>query len=162
MSTHNDSRIAVLLLNLDRAFEKSSFHGTTLRGSLRGLDAETAAWKPASDRNSIWQLLLHAAYWKYIVRRHLTGDTDTKFPRSPSNFPAPPTEAIAKSLKRDVRLVVEQHQQLRAAVVDLDPARLEKRLRAKGPRPLDLILGVAAHDLYHAGQIQLLKRLRGK
>ncbi len=160
MQSSRDPRMDVLLLNLDRAFSKRSWHGTTLRGALRGLKPETAVWKPAPDRNSIWQLVLHAAYWKYIVRRHLTGDGAARFPRSPSNFPALPEESTAANLKRDVRLLADEHRLLRDAVADLAPERLDERAKPTGPAPLDLILGVAAHDLYHAGQIQLLKRLQ--
>lgn len=159
MGTLEDPRTRLLLMNLDRAFERRSFHGTTLKGALRGLAVETAAWKAEPERNSIWELVLHAAYWKYIVRRHLTGDKSTKFPRSPSNFPRPPEESSRAALRRDIRLLTDQHALLREAVVAFPPEALERPSGPTTPTPEGLILGVAAHDVHHAGQIQLLKRL---
>lgn len=151
--------IPLLLDNLDRAYRGKSWHGTSLRGTLRGLDPETALWRPAADRNCVWDLLLHAAYWKYVVRRKLTGEGRGSFARAGSNFPELPDPADAAALKADLALLDAEHEALRAAVQALDPATLARR---RGEwRVLDHVLGAAAHDLYHAGQINLLKRLRG-
>ncbi len=67
--------VALLLRVMDQAYDQKSWHGTTLRGSLRGLTAEEALWRPGPNRHNIWELTLHAAYWKYIVRRRLAGDS---------------------------------------------------------------------------------------
>ena len=61
----------ILLGLLDEAFERKSWHGTNLRGSLRGLPAKQAAWRPGPRRHNIWEIAVHAAYWKYAVRRRL-------------------------------------------------------------------------------------------
>ncbi len=152
----------VLLANLDWAFDRSAWHGTTLKGSLRGLKPEVACWQPGPERNSIWQLLLHAAYWKYIARRRLAGSDEPEFPRSPSNFPSPPKGGTATDLKRDIRLLTDEHAMLRTSVEAFPVTRLDERFGKAGPTAAGLILGVAAHDLYHTGQIQLLKRLHAE
>ena len=162
MSTTLDPRMKLLLTNLDCAFDHSSFHGATLKGALRGLKAETATWKPGPARNSIWELILHAAYWKYIVRRHLTGQTSTRFPRSPSNFPRLPEAHTQAGLKKDIQLLGAEHQQLRDAIAAFPANDLERTARPRSPTPESLILGIAAHDLYHTGQILLLKRLHAE
>ena len=162
MTADADLPIELLLANIDRAFDKRSFHGTTLRGALRGLSPDVAAWKAGPKRNSIWALILHTAYWKYIVRRSLTEDAEASFPRSPSNFPHLPSEVSLPALKRDIRLLVDEHRLLREAVAAVPVGTLVNRVSAKGPTRLDLILGIAAHDLYHTGQIQLLKRLHAE
>ena len=59
--------------------------------------------------------------------------------------------------KEDLRLLEAEHRALRTAVAALRPAELGGRRGSETVR--GLILGVAAHDLYHAGQIQLLKRM---
>lgn len=151
----------LLLLDLDYAFEKAAWHGTTLRGALRGLTVEEAVWRPAPDRHNIWEELLHCAYWKYIACRHLAPDAPPRFPRSPSDWPRISAEPDAALLRADVALLREQHARLRAAVAAFPPARLGSRPTKKGPTYAQLILGIAAHDLYHTGQIQLTKRLRG-
>ncbi|HEY0351427.1 MAG TPA: DinB family protein, partial [Gemmatimonadales bacterium] len=65
--------IDLLLEMLDQAYNQKGWHGTTLRGALRGLTPKDALWRPAPRRHNIWELTLHAAYWKYAVRRRLAG-----------------------------------------------------------------------------------------
>lgn len=55
---------------------------------MRGVTAEEALKRPAEGRHNVWELCLHAAYWKYVVRRRLTRDESLEFPRSPSDWPA--------------------------------------------------------------------------
>jgi len=148
-----------LLDNLDRAFRGPSWHGTSLRGTLRGLTPDVANWRPGRGRNSVWDLLLHAAYWKYVVRRRLTGEQRGSFPRDGANFPSPPATADAGGLRADLALLDEQHELLRAAVAAIAPASLATKRGSW--RVVDYAMGAAAHDLYHAGQINLVKRLRG-
>jgi hypothetical protein len=69
-----------LLASLEEAFDRRSWHGTNLRGAIRGLSLDQAAWRPGPARHNIWELVLHAAYWKYAVRRRLTGDKRGTFP----------------------------------------------------------------------------------
>ena len=79
-----DARIELLLRLLDQAYNRQAWHGTNLRGALRGLSCEQALWRPARGRHNIWEIVLHAAYWKFCVRRHLTGQRDERFPRKGS------------------------------------------------------------------------------
>jgi hypothetical protein len=53
------------------------------------------------------------------------------------------------------------HRRLRTAVAELQDEDLDKVPEGSKTKIVDLVLGVAYHDIYHAGQIQLLKRLRG-
>jgi hypothetical protein len=102
-------------------------------------------------------LTVHAAYWKYAVRRRLTGDQRGSFALKGSNwFDADPS----RTWKQDVRLLVDEHRKLRAAVAAFPPRALGKPVDAKRQTAAYTIRGIAAHDLYHAGQIQLLKRLQ--
>ncbi|MCW8132446.1 MAG: DinB family protein [Planctomycetota bacterium] len=158
-----DLRIALLLEALDRAYDTKSWHGPVLKGALRGVTLREAVFRPAPKRNSIHALIQHAAYWKFIVRRIVTGAYAEKFPRSPCNWPDPKNPVTAQQLKADLKLLDDEHANLRAAVAAFSP----KRLNAKTPKGAwtygEMILGVAAHDLYHAGQVSLLKRMaRGK
>ena len=149
--------IDVLLLQLDQAYDRKSWHGTNLRGSVRGLTETAAAWRPAPRRHSIQEIVVHAAYWKYVVRRRLTGDKRGGFPLHGSDwFPRP--VADARQWREDLLLLDSQHRLLRDTIAGLDPNSLQKPL-AGSVTPLYLVSGVIAHDLYHAGQIQLLKRM---
>jgi DinB superfamily len=149
----------MLLEVMDQAFDQKSWHGTTLRGSLRGLTSAEARWRPGAGRHNIWELALHTAYWKYAVRRRLAGDAVGSFERKPSNWPAIPDRPDKRAWKRDIAFLDEEHRKLRAVVAGLRPVELKRR----SPRGVwtyaQEIHGVAAHDLYHTGQIQLIKRL---
>ena len=155
-----DPALAPYLNLLDDAFARKAWHGPNLRGSLRGLTAEEAAWRPGRGRHNVWELAVHAAYWKYAVRRMLTGEKRSSFRFAGSNwFARPAGDAAGAAWKRDVAALADEHRRLRAAISrlcarDLGRARGSKYTTAR------LIQGAAAHDLYHAGQIQLLKRLR--
>jgi hypothetical protein len=140
----------VLLNFLDEAFDKKSWHGPNLRGAIRGVTAKQAAWRPDLDRHNIWELTLHAAYWKYVVRRRLSGEKRGSFALPGSNFFIRPSEASEKAWKEDIQILVAEHRKLRSVVSRLDIASAAHE---------HLIRGASAHDLYHAGQIRLLRRL---
>ena len=155
-----DRRIALLLDVLDQAFDHPAWHGTPLWGAIRGLSHREALWRPRRQRHNIWEIVLHAAYWKYIVRRRLTRDRALTFPRSGSNWPRLPAPAGAGAWKRDVALLREQHRLLRAVIARFPASRLGSRGWRSRWSNAEHVYGIASHDLYHAGQIQLLKRLQ--
>ncbi|MGE0460322.1 MAG: DinB family protein [Vicinamibacterales bacterium] len=150
---------STLLAGLEEAFDHRSWHGTNLRGAIRGLPLERAAWRPGPGRHNIWELVVHAAYWKYAVRRRLTGEKRGSFPLKGSNFWPRPGEGDMAEWKRDVAMLVDQHRKLLAAVRAMPPARWPKRAPGSAFTYAALVRGAAAHDLYHAGQIQIIKAL---
>ncbi len=152
-----DGEVELLLDLLAEAYNRKSWHGPNLRGSFRGLTAAEAAWRPAPGRHNIWELVLHTAYWKYVVRRRITGEKRGSFVLKGSNFferPLDPSEAAWRS---DILILEAQHHDLQQAVAEL-PAEMRED-RRKWRATLHLVRGAAAHDLYHAGQIRLLRRL---
>ena len=156
-----DPRLEMLLFLIDQAFDHRAWHGTNLRGSIRGVDARTASRRPAAGRHNIWELVVHAAYWKYITRRRLLGEKRGSFPLEGSNWFVRPTRGSAdeKAWKRDVALLGETHRSMRDAIAAMAPGDLDRIPRGSKVSNLALLTGIASHDLYHAGQIQLLKRL---
>ena len=149
----------LLLEFVDQAFTAPSWHGTPLRGSLRGVTAREALWRPGKKRHCIWDLVLHTAYWKCMVRRRLLRDPDITFPRSGANWLALPDRPSDAAWKRDRALLDEQHRLLHDAIARLRPADLGRRGWRSRWRVQQEVYGIASHDLYHAGQIQLIKRL---
>lgn len=155
------SNLPQLLFLLDTAYDRVSWHGPNLRGSLRGVTLAQAAWRPAAGRHNIWELLVHAAYWKYVAWRRLTGAQRGSFPLAGSNFLTRPIERSAQAWRADLDLLDDTHRTLRAAVAKIPARQLDRPSGQSGVTNRALATGVAAHDLYHAGQIQLLKRLAG-
>lgn len=154
----NDA-VSCLVAALDHAFDHRSWHGPNLRGALRGVSREVLLWRPNPARHNIWEIALHSAYWKYALRRRLTGEKRGTFPLAGSHFWKRSTSNTPADWARDLAVLVREHQALRSAVLHFPSDRLRWR-PAKSPFSYaSMIQGGAAHDLYHAGQIQLMKRL---
>jgi DinB family protein len=144
----------LILALLEEGYSRKTWHGPNLRQSLKGVTASQAAWRPAPGRHNIWELALHSAYWKYAVRRRIEGGKRGSFILKGSNFFARPEKgkAAAVAWRADVALLEREHLALREAI-----RRVLRTPRAK--KLLPALYGVAFHDIYHAGQIRLLRRL---
>lgn len=156
-----DPRLSMILGHFDPPAGAKLWHGgASALGAIRGVGPEEAAWRPAPGRHSIWALTLHTAYWNYAVWRRVSGGARGGFPRSPSNWPDPPEVVAAASWKEDRALLRRYHGLLRETMAELDPALLDEPSGGRsGYTYADLLMGIVLHDTYHAGQIQMLKRL---
>lgn len=155
-----DNAITLLIGFLDQAFDHPAWHGPNLRGALRRVSAQAACWRPAPNRHGIAEHALHAAYWKYTVRRRLTGEKRGSFARKGSDWFDVPDDLAEPAWRDILRLLDDEHRALRRAVAHLETGRLGEIPPGSRFSIADLIAGAAAHDIYHAGQIQLLKRLQ--
>jgi uncharacterized damage-inducible protein DinB len=113
---------------------------------------------PARRRHSIWELALHIAYWDYAVRRRLDPGSARDFPRSPANWPALPERPDARAWALDRALLAREHAALVQVVRRVTASRWNRRLTGRWTTG-ETVVGIAAHEVYHTGQIQLLKRL---
>ena len=100
-----------MLFLIDTAYDRVSWHGPNLRGSLRGMTPALAAWRPGPDRHNIWELIVHAAYWKYVAWRRLTGAKRGSFPLAGSNFIARPVAETKGALQADLDLLDQMHRE---------------------------------------------------
>ena len=144
----------LVLRLLDEAYKKKTWHGPNLRQAIRGVSVKQAAWRPGAGRHNIWEETLHAAYWKYTVRNRIEGGEKGSFALRGSNFFPRPEKGKASEAawQTDKKLLEREHNALRATV--------ERVLNTpQGVKFLKQIYGVAFHDVYHAGQIRLLRRL---
>lgn len=156
------AEIEQLVAILDQAYNRPSWHGTNLRGSIRRVSAKRAAWRPGPTRHNIWEIVVHAAYWKYAAARRFTGTDRGSFPLKGSNWfgrPLDRRDATEDAWRADVDLLDQMHDSLRNQVLRLSSSDLAATPPGKKVSNFALLSGVVAHDLYHAGQIQLLKRM---
>lgn len=151
-----------LLGILDEAYNRAAWHGPNLRGSLRAFTAHEAAWRPRAGRHNIWELVVHTAYWKYAVRRRLIGEKRASFSIHGSNWFVRPINCSEKAWRGDLGLLECEHLRLREAVSSIEPGKLDRPARGSKTPARRLIVGIAFHDVYHAGQIQLIRRLLRK
>lgn len=153
------SELSLLLTQLDHAYDHGTWHGPNLKGSLRGVSSDEAAWRPAPDRHNIWEETVHAAYWKYVVRRRILDEKRGSFDLAGSDWFPCPEPLDAKEWKSARALLQDHHERLRETVAGLSAKDLERPASGSADTLRDMIFGVAFHDVYHAGQIRLLRRM---
>ena len=142
---------------LRRAFYGSAWHGPAVLELVKDVDAATAAAKPLADVHSIWELLLHIAAWDRAGVRRLGGEKCQL--KGPANFPRVP--APTESAWREaVAAVKRQHDALVETVAGLPDKRLRDQVPGKRYDFYHMLHGIAQHELYHAGQIAILKKAK--
>jgi uncharacterized damage-inducible protein DinB len=140
---------------LRRAFYGSAWHGPSVLELLKDVDAATAAAKPLANTHSIWAIVLHIAAWDDAVRRRLGG---TKLQlTSLQNFPSVPKPTNA-AWRKAVAHLKRTHEALTKTVAGLSDSRLGDRVPGKRYNFYFMLHGVTQHQLYHAGQIAILKK----
>jgi uncharacterized damage-inducible protein DinB len=149
---------ALLAEQLRRAFDGTAWHGPALLELLRDVDAAKAAAKPVPDVHSIWELVLHVAVWDQAALRRLAGEKCQ--PTGVANFPLVPRPTEA-AWRKTVANTQRTHEILVKTVAGLPDSRLRDRVPGKRYDFYFMLHGVAQHELYHAGQIALLKKMQG-
>jgi hypothetical protein len=142
---------------LEEGYGKGAWHGPDLKAALADVTAELAFWRPSPNRHSIAEIVLHHAYCIHAVRGQLTGQ-----PQEPFVLEGEDWFEVSRRSRiswNEILAVVEMQQQRLAAVVaDIGAGRSKSPLADS--KRLKLVLGITCHAVYHAGQVQLLKRLR--
>lgn len=144
-----------ILDQMDRAFSGDAWHGPSLMSLLDGVTAEDASKHSIQAAHSIWELVNHIASWNAIVCSRLAGNA----PKVTSEMDWPPVWEISDvEWTRSLEQLAESHARLRAAVERLHEGELDEKWGAKEESRYVLIHGLIQHDLYHAGQIAVLKK----
>jgi uncharacterized damage-inducible protein DinB len=141
---------------LKRAQEGQAWHGPSLRELLDGVSAAEAATHPIAGAHSIWELVLHIIAWQRIAQRRLTGDAAAEVPDE-MNFP-PLADTSDAAWQATLQSLAESNQALRNAIKQMDDAQLDAIVPGAPYSNYVLLHGVIQHNLYHAGQIALLKK----
>lgn len=154
-----ESEPARIADQLRRAFHGSAWHGPAVLELLKDLDAATAAAKPLPDIHSIWELVLHIEAWDRAGLVRLSGKKCQL--TGSRNFPPvkTPTEA---EWRRTVMQIRRTHGELVKTVANLSKARLHDQVPGKRYDFYHMLHGIAQHELYHAGQIAILKKASSK
>ena len=153
--TEMRSEAALIADQLRRAFDGSAWHGPALLELLADVDAATAAARPLPNVHSIWELVLHIAAWDGAAVRRLRGQKSQ--PGGADNFPPVPRVTEA-AWRKAVAAIRRTHEALVKAVSALPDERLRDRVPGKRYNFWHMLHGVVQHELYHAGQIAVLKK----
>jgi uncharacterized damage-inducible protein DinB len=158
MSKTDRSESARIADQLRRAFDGEAWHGDSLFEILEGVTAARAAARPIAGAHTIWELVLHVAAWDGAVLRRLGGAAVEL--SDAENFP-PVRDASAAGWRAALAQVRRGHAELVAAVASLPDSRLDDMVPGKEGAHYTfyyMLHGVVQHELYHAGQIALLKK----
>lgn len=157
----SDPRLVLHIQELTLAFDRRSWHGPNLMGALRGVTPAGAVWRPQPQRHNVAEIVVHCAYWKYRVCRLLDPARHTGFTVPGSDWFGREREMSRADLKADSDLLREWHGHLIAEIRRIDPDDLDRQAGTGKFTVSELLCGAAAHDVYHAGQIRLLRRMCG-
>lgn len=153
------SETARIADQLRRAFDGGAWHGDSLFEILEGVTAAQAAAHPVRNGHSIWELVLHIAAWDGAVRRRMTGAA-VKLSAA-KNFP-PVTDTSDAAWRKALEHLRRVHDELIEAVSNFPDSRLAEQVPGKRGAHYNfyyMLHGLAQHELYHAGQIALLKKM---
>jgi uncharacterized damage-inducible protein DinB len=144
---------------LQRALERDAWHGPAVLETLEGVSAEQAHTRPIAGAHTIWELVLHLTGTYVLVLRRLHGDASPLTPAE--DWPAVPAPT-EQNWQASIRALRTLNAEARAAVLQFPAEKLDDPLVRDPPYPAYVqFIGLTQHDLYHAGQISLLKRALG-
>jgi uncharacterized damage-inducible protein DinB len=152
------SESARLADQIRRAFDGDAWHGDSLLELLNGVNASTAAAHPIENAHSIWELVLHIAAWDDVVLRRAGGAVLDL--ADEQNFPSV-TDASEAAWRKTIEHAKHTHNQLVKAVAAFPDSRLQDKVPGETENHhtfFYMFSGIVQHDLYHAGQIALLKK----
>ena len=151
------TEIERILDQLKRAYEGNAWHGPSVREALAGVTASQAHARPLANAHSIWELVHHIAVWEGAGRRRLEGDRAAIDISSPDDWP--PADDTSEAAWEQAKAALDRgHEALREAIAQTDEARLDKPILEGMSTVYVTLHGVIQHDLYHAGQIAMLKK----
>jgi len=154
------SESARLADQIRRAFEGSAWHGDSVLKLLADVDAKAAAARPIKDAHTIWELVLHIAAWDDAVCRRARGTRVSLSDQQ--NFP-PVVDRSEAAWRKSIERLERAHRQLVKTVAAFPDSRLGRRVPGKKATYHNffyMFSGIVQHELYHAGQIALLKKFR--
>lgn len=138
------------------AFEGNAWHGPAVKEVLKGITARQAVKKPIPRAHSIWELVLHIAVWENAVKHWVSGDPSFEV-SDEENWQKLKNKSEA-AWKKTLKNLEEGHMELRQTISRLSDADLDRILKEPKPTVYDLLHGIIQHNLYHAGQIAVLKK----
>jgi len=143
-----------------RAFEGNAWHGDSVLKLLADVDSKTAAARPLKNAHTIWELVLHIGAWYDAVRRRAGGARVSLSKKQ--NFPAV-VETAEAAWRQSIEQLKHTHELLVKAVAGFPDSRLGEQVPGKKATYhtfFYMFSGIVQHELYHAGQIALLKKFR--
>jgi uncharacterized damage-inducible protein DinB len=151
------TEIERILDQLKRAYEGNAWHGPSVREVLKDVTAAQAHARPIADGHTIYELVRHIAVWEDVGRRRLQGDPADVEISSPEDWP-PPGDTSEEAWEQANAALDRGHTALVEAISKVPESRLDEPVYEGKSSFYVTLHGVIQHDLYHAGQIAILKK----
>jgi len=136
------------------------WHGPSLLQSLAGVDVEQASARPIEGRHTIWELVNHCTYWMNSVDKALRGEAMESVPETEDWEGMGET---AEEWTRDLERLDQTYARLQSTIKGLDAKSLDTIVSSQFGDNFfrfsyrKMLHGVADHNIYHAGQVSILK-----
>ena len=154
------SEMKRIRVQLRHIYRGPAWHGPAIRELLEGVDARTAAANPIAGAHSIWELVLHMTYWRRAAAAALDGASIDPEPPMAENFP--PVDGTSDEAWEQARAGLDESQKaLVTGLKAFDEERLGEYIADREYTFYFLLHGIIQHDIYHGGQIALLKKAQG-
>jgi uncharacterized damage-inducible protein DinB len=138
-----------------RAYDGDAWHGTPLRTLLADVPPEHADARPIAGAHTLREIVRHLTVWLDVVRRRLGGEAVDYVNGEDWHAPADPDPA---SWPHALAELDRTHAALLVTISALDPSALDRIVLGKEYDGYVLLHGAVQHNLYHAGQVALLKK----
>jgi len=155
MSTSTTIGIESRVLN--EGYGPGAWHGADLKAALADVTPALAFWRPAAGRHNIAEIAIHHAYYARAVRAQISGKPAEPFVFDGDDWFAVADESVL-AWPKIVAVVESEQQRLGALIEDIESGKRTSPL--SDAERFNLVLGITCHAVYHAGQVQLIKRLR--
>jgi uncharacterized damage-inducible protein DinB len=139
---------------VDYALTGGSAHVAT-RTVFDGLDWKTAGKRVKGSPHTLYQLLNHMSFWQDGVLLWLDGGSPSMPEHASDSWPSPTAPKSATAWAKAVR-------QFRTGLARLEQAAGNAKRKRRRKSPFQMLVAVAVHNSYHAGQAALLRQLLGK
>lgn len=134
-----------------------AWHGPSVLEALEGVSAAQATLKPLADAHSIWEILLHMNAWQDHVL-NVVGGADGAALQGDADWPPVPAERAEDAWETAQRHFEGGGQEIRELIMHFDDARMHETVPGR-EFPMKVFLhGIVHHNLYHCGQIAILKK----
>ncbi len=144
---------------LEEAYFKKAWHGPNLHSALIGVTADDSLKRPSEERHNIYEITVHSAYWIYRVINRIRKNPGLKFPLKGTNWFESPKTLTNTEWKKVKKLLNELHEELYKLIPELSKKEFKSKSEKEKQINSRLLVGISMHDVYHAGQIQLIKKL---
>ncbi|MFB3387892.1 DinB family protein [Flavobacterium sp. LAR06] len=128
----------------------------TLADTLRNVTAEQAYKKANPNLNTIWEIVNHLIQWRRNILRRVQGEIVTT---PDHNYFVPIIDPSEASWEQSLQSLEKSQELWTAFFNDFDDADFDKIDPNNNHNFYEDIHGIIQHDVYHLGQIVILKKL---